>query len=195
MKIQPFYILILCSCMLFGCSQFNGRPSGHTTATIVFRPSDCETILSCLNSRHKLSRKELKAATKTASQQYDQNPNASNTLELICLSLHPQAGFRQFRSGLKLLDQYIKDHPDTVSGLQGLRYLFQRLNQERAARWRQSMKTSDEKEILAIENKELTERNDRLEQTVEQDQTRIEELRQQIDQLKNIETIIKNRDH
>lgn len=178
-----------------GCSRHNSYSPEYQTATIIFRPADSEAILSCLNTSYKSSRKDLKAALKTAKKQNDESPSVSNTLQLICLSLHPQAGYRQFNNGMQLLDQYIKDHPKSGAGLLGLQHLLQRINQERVARWQQSNKTSDEKEILGIENKELTERNDRLEQTIEQDQARIEELRQQIDQLKNIETIIKNRDH
>jgi predicted RNase H-like nuclease (RuvC/YqgF family) len=195
MKILTLSLLTICLCALVGCSRYNSLSTENQTATIIFRPADSDAILSCLNTTHKSSRKDLKAALKRAKKQNDESPSESNTLQLICLSLHPQAGYRQFNSGMKLLDQYIKDHPGAASGLQGLQYLLQRLNQERVARWQQTNKTSDEKEILGIENKELSERNDRLEQTIEQDQARIEELRQQIDQLKNIETIIKNRDH
>jgi aspartyl-tRNA synthetase len=51
-----------------------------------------------------------------------------------------------------------------------------------------------EKEGLESENKDLTERNELLEQAAVQDRNRVNELQNQIEQLKNIENIIKNRE-
>jgi predicted Zn-dependent protease len=193
MKISLVVALAVCA-VLSGCSQHQSLSPEQQTATVLYRPADSETLLSCLDTEYRLTRNQLKAATQKAKEQYKQNPGKSATLRMICLSLHPQAGYRQFKSGITLLDGYIKQSSEAGSGLQGLRHLLQRLNQERVARWQQSVKTSDTTEALDIENRELLERNSRLEQTVEQEQARSEELRRQIDQLKNIETILKNRE-
>ena len=72
--------------------------------------------------------------------------------------------------------------------------LLQRIDQEKIGKRAQSNKHTDEREELESENKELLERIETLEKNAVQDQDRIKGLQQQIEQLKNIENIIKNRE-
>jgi hypothetical protein len=118
----------------------------------------------------------------------------ADTLHLICLSLHGSATYKQFKAGTETLAKYIKEHPDAAATLQGIHLLMQRIDKEKIGKWAQSNKNLDEKEGLEVENKELLERNEILEKAAEQNQVRIRELQQQIEQLKNIENIIKNRE-
>lgn len=182
--------------VLNGCGGGLGQRS-HTdrqTPTVVFRPADSDTILSCLAESQKMSRKEFKTAYTRAQSQQGVSREDADTLRWICLNLHPLAGNRQFKEGMATLSRYIENHPEAASGLQGLYQVLQRAEREKTARWAQSSKISDEKESLVSENRDLAERNAQLEQAAEQDRGRIDELQQQIEQLKNIENIIKNRE-
>ena len=78
--------------------------------------------------------------------------------------------------------------------MQGLLLLMQRLDKEKAAKWNQQSRWIEERDGLAEENKALLERNSQLEKTVAEDQGQIRDLQTQIEQLKNIENIIKHRD-
>jgi hypothetical protein len=179
-----------------GCAGRYGKAAlpDRQTATVVFRPTDAEAVLSCLSAQRKMSRKEFKAAYDEAQNLYAKNKADADARQLICLSLHPYAGNRQLKDGLDLLALYIQNHPDAAPGLQGIQLLMQRIDREKAIRWAQSTKTSDEKEGLESDNKELAERNEQLEHAAEQEKNRISELQKQIEQLKNIENIIKNRE-
>ena len=100
----------------------------------------------------------------------------------------------ELNKGKFLLADYLKKHPEDATALQGLRALLLRIEREKMIKKVQGEKILDEKEELGAENKELLERNEALEKGALQDQGRIRELQKQIEELKNIETIIKNRE-
>jgi hypothetical protein len=188
-------MILLSILVLGGCSgRFGQRSHEQQTPHVVFRPADADTILSCLAESQRMTRKEYKGAFTGAQRQQTESRDDGTTLRWICLNLHPLASSKQVKEGMTTLSRYIKNHPETAAGLQGLYQLLQRVEREKTARLTQSNKSSDEKETLESENKELVERNGQLEQTVEQDRSRIGELERQIEQLKNIENIIKNRE-
>jgi predicted RNase H-like nuclease (RuvC/YqgF family) len=140
-------------------------------------------ILSCLAEQQKLNHEEFKAAYKASSAQAADGTDAA-TLRLICLSLHDYASFKQLKSGRTTLANYIKQHRnDGSAGLLGIQVLMQRLEKELTVKWTQSNKNLDEKERIEA-----------LEKGAVQDQKRIKELQNQIEQLKNIEHIIKDRE-
>jgi len=187
-------MVLLAGLLLNGCAAiFGGRESDEPKEKIVVQSSDADTILSCLAGNEKMSRKEFSNAYKTAVADAARAENGDG-LRLVCLSLHQHASYRQFKEGLEALVRYIKTHPTTAPGLQGIVLLMQRIDREKIVKWAQSNKSIDEKEGLEAENKELQERNEALERSASQDQARIKELQQQIEQLKNIENIIKNRE-
>ncbi len=95
---------------------------------------------------------------------------------------------------METLKEYIELHPEERQSLQGLYLLVKRINQEKINRWSQRNRLTDEKETLEEENRELFEAATVLEKQIEQDGKRINELQKQIEQLKNIENIIKNRE-
>jgi hypothetical protein len=189
-------MMVVVVVMAQGCAGRYGKAGmpDRQTATVVFRPTDAEAVLSCLSEQRKMTRKEFKSAYDEAQNRYAKNKGDADARQLICLSLHPYAGNRQFKDGLDLLALYIQNHPDSAPGLQGIQLLMQRIDKEKAIRWAQNNKTSDEKEGLESENRELVERNEQLEHAAEQEKNRIGELQKQIEQLKNIENIIKNRE-
>jgi len=183
-------IVLLSGVLLNGCA---GRESDQPKEKIVVQATDTDTTLSCLAENEKMSRKEFNSAYKTALVQAGR-PEGADIPRLVCLSLNQQASYRQFKEGMEALSRYIKTHPESAPSLRGLALLIQRIDREKIVKWTQSSKSMDEKEGLEAENRELLERNETLEKSATQDQARIKELQQQIEQLKNIESIIKNRE-
>lgn len=195
---KPLFLIypLIFTLFLGGCSHFTNRGSSDQQkddASLQQSPS--EIILSCLQSQWNLSRKEYKIAHNQTKEKHNSLQSDFNTLQLICFNVHPLSRSNQFREGMKQLSLFRANHPSDTSGIGGLEHLLQLLDRERNARWNLSNKIKEDKENIAIENKELLERNQQLKWSAEQDKNRLEELKKQIDQLKNIENIIKNRDH
>ena len=195
MKGFCLFLVMLSGVLLSSCAgEFWARPvPDQSEKAVVSSPTDANSILSWLAEHQKMSHKEFKEAYKTALAQAAGGEDA-DVLRLICLSLHEYASYKQFKSGMEMLLNYIKDHPDDAASLQGIHVLLQRIDKEKIIKWAQSNKSLDEKEGLESENKDLLERNEVLEKSVAQDQVRIKELQKQIEQLKNIENIIKDRE-
>ncbi|MGD9946847.1 MAG: hypothetical protein AB7U29_00040 [Desulfobulbus sp.] len=186
-----FFLLVLSSCSHIGDQHSTNSQREDDS----LQQSPAETILNCLQNQWDLSRNDYKIAYKVAKNKFDVRQSDYNTLQLICFNVHPSAGYRQFRKGVKQLSKYIANHPSDTSGLGGLYRLLQQFDRERIVRWNLSNKSKEEKQNFNSENQELLESNQQLKREAEQDKGRIEELKKQIDQLKNIENIIKNREH
>ena len=185
MKGFCLYFIVLSGLLLSSCAGgFWARPtSDQSQGPVTAAPTDASTILTCLADQQKLTHGEFKAAYKTASAQASDGTDAA-TLHLICLGLHDYASFKQLKSGEATLANYIKEHPNADGdGLLGIQALMQRLEQELTAKWTQCNKILDEKERIEA-----------LEKGAGQDHKRIRELQKQIEQLKNIENIIKDRE-
>ncbi len=196
--------------LLSGCVEMMQQPrqTGSTAGpTVIFQSTDSSTILACLKESENIRPKEFnryyKAARKRAKDGDDED-----RLRLICLSLHPRADYKVFRSGMEDLKQYIADHPENQKDLQGLLALIKRLDLATRNRWKLQKQISqekekllaeqravaEEKETLLAEQEELRRQVEQLQGRLEQEQARIKELQSQIEQLKNIENIIKNRE-
>lgn len=186
-------IILVASLSLSGCAALFGKGSEQAQEATVPRATETDVILACVAENKKFSRTTFNEAYKTALADATRPENAELP-PLVCLSLHQRASYKQFRAGMETLASHIKAHPESAPSLQGLLLLQQRLNKEKIVKWAQGAKSMDEKEGLEADNKELLERNETLERNAAQDQTRIKELQQQIEQLKNIENIIKNRE-
>jgi hypothetical protein len=194
MKTVGLLVMLLSGLLLSGCADGFWRDAPEPVKEPVVCPStDAGQILACLLERQKLSRKEFKSAYKAVSAQ-SATGEAAATLQLICLSLHEYASYKQFKTGMDTLAGYLKNHPEDAAALQGLQVLLLRIEREKTIKKVQGEKILDEKEELGAENKELLERNETLEKGALQDQGKIRELQKQIEELKNIETIIKNRE-
>jgi len=193
MKKSIIMLVLSSGLLLGGCAGGFGSKAEQPKEKIVVQAAASDTILSCFAGNEKMSRKQFIAAYKTAHATVARADEA-DILRFICLSLHQHASYKQFKEGMEALSRHIKDHPESAAGLQGLHLLMQRIEREKIVKWTQSNKSMEEKEGLEAENKELLERNEALEKDAVQDQTRIKELQKQIEQLKNIESIIKNRE-
>jgi chromosome segregation ATPase len=192
------FLFFLCgSFLLGGCVAANRQTAGLDELlepTVVFRASDSGYILSCLQELGSLHSKEFNAYF-SATEARLENGDDEDQLRFICLSLSTKANYKQFKQGEGLLEQYIKEHPDSQKEMAGLRALVDRLDQAKVTRWSSRKKMLDEKEELEAEVAALQARIETLQGEHEQDTVRIKELRNQIEQLKNIENIIKNREH
>jgi len=183
--------------MLSGCVAIHrqNRDQGQNMLpTVVFHSTPGASILACLEETAAMRSREFNDYFQQAEERLDSGRD-EDALRLICLSLHSKASYRQFKQGEELLHTYIKRHPDNSKELQGLSGLVGRLDQAKVARWSNRKKLLDEKEELEAEVASLQERVDTLLREHEQDMVKIQELRNQIEQLKNIENIIKNREH
>jgi hypothetical protein len=116
-----------------------------------------------------------------------QRGNDLDKLNFICLSLHAKADYRQFKQGTRVLEQYVSEHPESPSEIKGLQILVDRLDIEIITKW------SAWKSLLE-ENDELKVKVESSRGKLEQNQVLIGELQNQIEQLKNIENIIKSRE-
>ncbi len=141
-----------------------------------------------------LSRKEFNEYYKKVLQQQEESPNDSDQLLLVCLGLHKYASYKEFRRASKLLEEYGERHTDEQQSLHGLYMLVERIHQGQLRLWSRRNQLSDEKSALEDSNNVLLERIDELEKSNEADKKRVQELEKQIEQLKNIENIIKNRE-
>ena len=147
-----------------------------------------------------LDRKEFDAKFKLAEEGLKQRRNLDQ-LHFICLSINEKADYKQFKHGMKVLDQYFEDYPESGDDMQGFRFLVDRLDEEILNRWSAWKSLLNDKKELNVEVASLEARiesllNDKKELNVEVAslEARIEELIKQIEQLKNIENIIKSRE-
>ena len=189
------YILLFCSiACLSGCAELKlnvcedicENISNHKSEStkliepIVVYPSlGSNYLLSCLIDMQTLERQDFdsKFEMTLAALQDGQN---LDKLRFICLSLNDKADYKQFQHGTQVLDQYLADHPDSGADMQGIRLLIDRLDEEIINRW------SAWKSLLN-DRKELKAKVESLKVTTEEQQ-------KQIEQLKNIENIIKSRE-
>ena len=191
-------IFVLCSAFVMaGCvamQRHAGELDNLLEPTVVFHATDGSSILSCLNDIGTLSRREFNRYFRKAETRF-RDGDDDDKLRFICLSLNNRASYRQFKEGVALLKQYIKEHPESRGELSGLMSLIHRLDKARVARWSSRKKMLEEKEELEAEVASLQARVEALLREHDQDMVKIQELRNQIEQLKNIENIIKNREH
>jgi DNA repair exonuclease SbcCD ATPase subunit len=183
--------------LLSGCVATGRQPEGPQRApepTVVFRPAAGSYILSCLENLGSMRSKEFNSYFATEEAQLE-NSTDEDRLRFICLSLNIKANYKQFKKGEAVLEQYIKEHPDSHDEMAGLLGLVARLDQAKVTRWSNRKKMIDEKEEMEGEVSVLQEEIKALQGECEQDKAKNQELRNQIEQLKNIENIIKNREH
>ncbi|MCL2340265.1 MAG: hypothetical protein FWC49_01010 [Proteobacteria bacterium] len=190
MKKAYWALIVAAGLSLSGCAAKEAqRPKEEP----VVRTTEADAILACAAENRKFSRQEFDRAYKAALAKATQ-PDSAELSPLICLSLHPQATYKQFKAATEVLVRSVRKHPESAPSLRGLVQLLQRLDQEKIGKRAQNSKHTDEREELESENKELLDRIETLEKNAVQDQDRIKGLQQQIEQLKNIENIIKNRE-
>lgn len=187
--------IVLVGCLVSGCAALGPSLHDQPRAAVIFQPSDADRILSCLVEREDLTRNEMREEYALIEGLVSGNDNKNdNILDLICLSLHRQASYQQFKDGMEYLAARIDTYPDQAPGLHGILILAERIDREKISKWTLANRNLDEKEGLETENRQLVERNKLLQANAVQDQARITELQKQIEQLKDIENILKSRE-
>ncbi len=158
----------------------NKGKSAKLIEPIVVYPSlGSSYLLSCLIDMQTLERPDFDSKFEISASTLEHGSELDK-LRFICLSLNEKADYKQFKHGTKVLDQYLADHTESDAEMQGIRLLFSRLDEEiinRWSAWRSLL--NDKKELKAkVESLKVT----------------IEGQQKQIEQLKNIENIIKSRE-
>lgn len=189
MKKISVIVAILMLLLTAGCVQ-TGYQSGAGSSVapaVVFEPSESFYLLSCVDELQGLKRKDLVSYSAEVENKIAQG-SEDVLFKYICLSLLPRADYKRFKKGKKLLSQYIEDHSDAPGDLRGLLVLIRQLDKAYRGNFSGLIKIREERDRLAARVTEL-------ELEARQGQGQIQELQRQIDQLRNIENIIKNREH
>jgi hypothetical protein len=176
-------LLLVCILLLGGCADL--RHSGSGSGNLI-KQDDTYYLLSCLNDIQNIEPEDFAANFEMAEAEL-QYGSDQDTLRFICLSLHAKADYKQFKQGTKVLEQFIAKHPESPDDIQGFQILVDRIDEEIINKW------SAWKSLLE-DKKELKTEVESLQGNLEEDQIVIEELQKQIEQLKNIENIIKSRE-
>lgn len=176
--------------LLNGCAmkdrQQETPPEVALEPVVVYQSLGTTSLLTCLNDSRNIGRGAFDFNYEAAERDM-QEAKDTDRLRFICLSFNEKADQKQFKKGLEALAQYVADHPDSGEDLLGLQVLAERLNQEIVNRW------SAWKSLLN-DKKKLSAEVDSLRSSLEAAQAKNDELQKQIEQLKNIEEIIKRRE-
>jgi hypothetical protein len=182
--------LLVCVVLLSSCSKKNLQEVVGQAEDYVPIEADqtlkTNFLLACINDSKNIGRGEFDVNFEMAAKDL-QSGQDMDQMRFICLSFNEKADHSQFKQGLTVLKQYIEEHPESGEEMQGFQVLADRLNQEILNRW-SAWKT------LLNDKKKLTAEVESLRLSVEAEQARNEELQNQIEQLKNIDTIIKSRE-
>jgi hypothetical protein len=154
--------------LLSGCTGQHTAPINvQALETELVSPSTITgTLLACVNKHNSLSKKEFEKLYRTALKQNSLEGD-SNFLPVVCLGLSPHASYKQFLNSTDIMKEFIVTHPYDTSDLSGLYSLLIRQNKTKMKWQYRYKKMSSEKRSLEI----------------------------QINQLKNIEKIITDKEH
>ena len=129
---MKYSIIFLASVVLLsGCVAANRHQQGDPGVikpTVIFRQTAGSYILSCINDLSSIRSKEFNGYFNIAQGQVE-NGSDDDMLRFICLSLNVKANYAQFKQGTSVLEQYIKEHPDSREEMSGLLGLVGRLDQ------------------------------------------------------------------
>jgi len=168
--------------LLGGCSELRhaSLESEKPLEEPAVSPSvSSKDLLSCLDNLQSIEGKEFDAKFELAEASL-MSGREVDTLHFICLSLNAKADYEQFKYGTMVLEQYLDEHPDSGKDLQGFRILVDRLDHAIRNKWSSWKTLLNDKKALKAEVASL--------------EARIEDLNKQIEQLKNIENIMKSRE-
>jgi len=142
-------------------------------------------VLSCMNEMQGIRRDDFNARVRRAEKKLA-NGNDLDQLHFVCLSLNEHADYELVKKGGEVLSKYLARHPDAREDMLGLSALVKRLGNAEICSQSTRKKLVDEKD-------KLEKKVDSLTNSLEREQVRAQDLKSQIEQLKNIENIIKDR--
>lgn len=186
---KTYTILLVCLLVMCGCvqpGQYRVKSDEILDPIIVFRSFSSYYILSCLKDTQDMEREAFEAGFGRAEAGLEHGSDL-DALRFVCLSLNPNADYKKFQQGVKVYEQYLEEHPDSGIDMEGLHLLLGRLDEEIKNKWSAWRSLLEEK-------RELQERISSLQGSLEQAELKNTELQNQIDQLKDIENIIRRRE-
>jgi len=180
------HILILVFFFIFlsgGCMKF--RPFSIGSA---YHSADgnVDYLLSCLKDIPAMEKEKFSVKFSEAEKRL-KNGTDHDRLDFVCLSFHAEADDRQLRQGIEVLQEYIDDHQYASGNIIGLKALTDRVDEAIVDKDKELRSLATEKERLAAETKSLQKK-------LREQGNLVEKLQQQIEEIKNIEKIIKNRE-
>lgn len=182
---KKYIILVCCIALLGGCAELKPyeydvpRIEQRLEPIVVFSSFGSNYLLTCLGDMQTLERQDFDTHFEMAEAGL-QHGRKLDKLRFICLSLNEKADYKQFKQGVTVLEQYMENYPDAGEDMLGFRILVNRLDEEIKNRWDAWKSLLNDKKVLTAE--------------VESLKVRIDEQQKQIEQLKNIENIIKSRE-
>lgn len=179
---KKYIVVFCCIALLSGCAEIRPRSNDkwERLEPIVVVPSfNSNYLLNCLNDTKALKLEEFSAQFELAQADLTYGRKL-DMLRFVCLGLNDKADYKQFTHGKKVLEQYLADNPGSGDDLLGFKLLVDRLDEEILNRWSAWKSLLNDKKELKAE--------------VEALQIKIETQQKQIEQLKNIENIIKSRE-
>lgn len=175
------HIFIFCCSLILlgGCVDWRLSEWERLKPIVIVPSFNSNYLLSCLSDMQGLKQEEFNAEYESVEKdlRYDRS---LDKLRFVCLSLNEKADYKKFALGKKVLDQYLLDYPESDDDMKGLQILVDRLDEEILNRWSAWKSLLNDKKELKTEVQTL--------------KNRVEAQQKQIEQLKNIENIIKSRE-
>lgn len=168
------FLMVVFPVILSGCAKI-----------VSLRMGEAGYVLSCMNEMQGIRSDDFAARVRRAEEKLA-NGKALDQLHFVCLSLNEKADYRLVKKGGEVLDEYLEQHPGAREDMRGLSVLVKRLGGAEIC------SRSTRKKLIDEKNK-LEKTVDSLTSSLEREQTRAQDLKSQIEQLKNIENIIKDR--
>lgn len=179
---KKYILLCCCTALLGGCAELKPHKPyewERLEPIVVLSSFSSDYLLSCLSDMQTLESQDFDAKFEMAEAGLV-HERKLDKLRFICLSLNDKADYKQFKQGVTVLEQYVENYPDSEEDMQGFRILVNRLDEEIQNRWGAWKSLLNDKKVLTAE--------------VESLKVKIDEQQKQIEELKNIENIMKSRE-
>ncbi len=168
-------VLLLCSLLFGGCS-FVKSPLDTSAPKTTKQPNDVDGYLAYFHYVSSLSGEELKKEYTTVNQAYAKNKNDSSRLQLALLLSLSNTSFRDDAKALGLLKEFLANQANESSQLKDFALL---LSAHIAEHKRQEEKLKTEQSRI----EELEQKLEGLKDKLQTEQTHGEELGQQLEEL------------
>ncbi|MBU0945862.1 MAG: hypothetical protein KJ804_16085 [Proteobacteria bacterium] len=182
--------VILLSLLLASCQQFSALDNQYNHPPEAIEDPchiSSDEILSCIVSSKQLSTKDLNSEFDALINFIESESSNTKLNRLLCLTLHHDASKKQLQRGKDILEKIIKNNKCRQKNLTGLLLLIQ-------GNLDLHEKYINKASKLQLEQKKLLKKNEtltlELDEEIISSQRRIEDLEQQVQKLKEIESMV-----
>lgn len=182
--------ILACLFLLSSCQQLTSghQQEKHLSQDIVNScPVTADAVLSCIASSQQLSAQGVNTEFDSIPGSMESKKDNNKLNRLLCLSLHRHASKEQLEKGKTLLKDILKKDHCQQQNLTGLLLIIQGNIQLHKKYLNQNWK-------LHLENKEISSKKETIKQEFDQEaisyQRRIQDLEQQVQKLKEIESLL-----